>query len=339
MAAGKREKIARLSRACGISTLLGVMPQRPQILIFNYHRIGDRDSTPFDPGVFSATTEEFDRQLDFFQRHFQPLTLEEVLCVARGELRLRRAGFLITFDDGYRDNYEEAFPILRRHDLQGVFFLPTSYVGVSAIPWWDEIAFILKSARRRSFRLEIPQTEEFDVDSAGLLPTLRRILFIYRQPAVTNGGEFIQALVDACGGERPDATDTCFMSWENASEMLRGGMAIGSHSHRHEVISKLTFEEQREDLAASRRILQERLGITPTVFAYPVGARNSFTADSFRALEETGYQAAFSFYGGFNLPGSIQRYDIRRWGVENDVSQDRLHMQALIGAVSGRFWL
>jgi peptidoglycan/xylan/chitin deacetylase (PgdA/CDA1 family) len=73
---------------------------------------------------------------------------------------LRDTRVLLTFDDGCRDNYDLAFPILRSHGVQGVFFLPTAFIGTDAIAWWDEIANLIQRATtvlfERPIRTQVP---------------------------------------------------------------------------------------------------------------------------------------------------------------------------------------
>ncbi|HCH69557.1 MAG TPA: hypothetical protein DE042_03485, partial [Colwellia sp.] len=77
---------------------------------FNYHRIGDCTKTPFDPNLYSCSEEQFKKQIQFIKKNFQVITLEEVLLLAEHKLPLNRRYALITFDDGYIDNYEVAYP-------------------------------------------------------------------------------------------------------------------------------------------------------------------------------------------------------------------------------------
>ena len=67
---------------------------------------------------------------------------------------------LITFDDGYRDNYTLAFPILRKHGVQAVFFLPTAFIGTGKLPWWDVIAYIIKHSVKKHIHIEYPEPHE-----------------------------------------------------------------------------------------------------------------------------------------------------------------------------------
>jgi hypothetical protein len=129
---GKREFLARGFLWSGASFLLSQLPARDSLLVLNYHRIGNPDDDLFDPGIFSATAEEFGDQIAHLKRYLSPVTLEEALAFAAGTLKdkARRCRVLITLDDGYLDNYSIAYPILRSHGIQGTgWLLPASLVG------------------------------------------------------------------------------------------------------------------------------------------------------------------------------------------------------------------
>jgi len=137
MAIGKRELLANGLYWSGTALLLGHFPRRNSLLILTYHRIGDSKDDLFDPGVFSVTADQFNEHIAYLKRQSLLVTLEEALAFVDGPTRDRkpRCRVLMTFDDGYRDNYELAFPILRSHGAQGVFFLITDMVGTGQVPW------------------------------------------------------------------------------------------------------------------------------------------------------------------------------------------------------------
>src|ERR1700677_4995962 len=157
---GKRELVSDLCAATGATWLLERIPNRPVLMILNYHRIGDPNATEYDPGLFSCTSEEFDWQIAYLKHRFRMTTLDEVLDLVAGGLRLTEPRVLITFDDGYIDNYQLAYPVLRRHGVQGVFFVPTAFAGTGRIPWWDAVAYIVNRSRQSRSRLEYPQPQE-----------------------------------------------------------------------------------------------------------------------------------------------------------------------------------
>jgi hypothetical protein len=205
------------------------------------------------------------------------------------------------------------------------------------IPWWDAIAFIVKHSRKRKFRLTYPAEAEIDLDAHGVSQAVRRAIGLYKSEATRDPKRFFAMLEDACDTLRPDGAERCFLNWEEAAEMAAGGMALGSHSHNHEILSKLSERDQFLELSTSKRILEERLGAPVRALAYPVGLPDSFSAATQAAAEAAGYAIAFSFYGGFNLPGRAAPGDVRRVGIVNPTSA-RFQFQTSLAAVTGKYW-
>jgi peptidoglycan/xylan/chitin deacetylase (PgdA/CDA1 family) len=336
---GKREMLAHGLFWSGASFLLQQLPARNSLFVLNYHRIGNPEDDLFDPGVFSATADQFDDHILYLKSHVSLVTLDEALSFIDGTNKEKTSScrVLITFDDGYLDNYEIAFPILRSHGAQGVFFLATSMVGSCQLPWWDQIAYLVKTARRHRFSLHYPVELVVDLDDDGLTEGLRAILKLYKQPENSDPARFIRELAEEAMGEHPPGTLRRFLSWDEAREMRKGGMAIGSHTHSHTVLSQLGPERQYEELSKSRASLKENLGVGADVLAYPVGARTSFTGETQRLAQEAGYRAAFSFYGGTNFPGKTSPYDVKRIGV-GDQSWSRFRVQTSVCSFTGKYW-
>jgi peptidoglycan/xylan/chitin deacetylase (PgdA/CDA1 family) len=314
--------------------MLEILPQRRALIILNYHRIGNADETPFDSGVFSATAEQFESQITYLRRRFHMSTLEDVFAMISGHAP-RGTSVLITFDDGYLDNYTLAFPILRSHGVQAVFFLPTAFIGTGKLPWWDIIAYLIKRSVKRRIHLEYPRPENFDLAVDGGKRVTMEVLRLFTQPAVKDPARFLADLERECEVPRPEAgAERCFLDWEQARDMHQHGMAFGSHTHSHEILTKLSPELQREEVRYSREILERELKSSIDVLAYPVGLKHCFSADTIKALKQTGYRAAFSFYGGSNQAENIVPFDIRRFGVA-DQSASRFRLQTTLRAVTG----
>lgn len=336
---GKRALLARGLLRSGALSVLSQIPADDSLIVLDYHRIGDAEADAFDPGVFSATGEQFDEQISYLKRKYRLVTLEEALAPADGtsKSKTRRGRVLITFDDGYRDNYDIAYPILRTHGVQGVFFLCPSLVGSSYVPWWDCIAFVMRTARQRRFTLRYPGELEVDMDQDGLSKSVRTVLKEYKRPENTDQARFIRELKEAAQGEEAPATSRRFLSWDEAREMIRGGMAIGSHTVSHCVLSQMTPEAQFEELSNSRAVLKSQLGVEVDALAYPVGSEQSFSAETQRLAQEAGYRAAFSYYGGTNRAGAINPYDFKR--VHADLqSMERFQVQMGVCRLTGKCW-
>jgi peptidoglycan/xylan/chitin deacetylase (PgdA/CDA1 family) len=335
---GKRQLAAKICSCTGVTRILENLPRRAVLMILNYHRVGNRGETPYDPGTFSCTAEEFERQIEYLKGHFQIATLQQTLSIAIGGAKLSDPTVLITFDDGYIDNFRVAFPILRKHRVPAAFFLPTAFVGTDRLPWWDVIAHIVKRSKNRTIPLHYPDVRTFDLDRDGVDGSIMQILRFYKQPAVKDPEQFVSGLELACRSARPSrSTERCFLNWDEAREMQATGMSFGSHTHTHEILSKMPIERQLDEVRQSKAILESELRKPTDTIAYPVGGLNSFSEETVRACRESGYRAAFSFYGGLNMPTTIQPFDVRRFDIGGH-SQARVRLRTALASITGRYY-
>src|SRR5579863_7860685 len=232
MTYAKRDLFANISRFTGATRALLALPHKPLLVVLNYHRIGEPTQSPYDAQLFSARPHELDAQVSFWKRRFHVATLDEAIETVDNPGKCRGTSVLFTFDDGYVDNFQSAFPILATHGVQGVFFLPTAFIGTNKVSWWDEIAYIVRHCRRTKIRLASPPCE-FDLTMDDVNVVIARILDVYRTAADSGSEAFLAQIEEACDSPRPNGSERTFMNWEEAGAMIRGGMAIGSHTHRH----------------------------------------------------------------------------------------------------------
>jgi peptidoglycan/xylan/chitin deacetylase (PgdA/CDA1 family) len=170
-----------------------------------------------------------------------------------------------------------------------------------------------------------------------LTASLEAVLKLYKRSDNFDPGRFIQELAQAAKGEEPPGTLRRFLNWDEAREMTRGGMVIGSHAHSHRVLSQLEPERQLEELSRSRAILKEQLGIEAEVLAYPVGHKSSFSEQTQAIAKELGYRAAFSHHGGTNLRGKTSAYDVKRIRIGAQ-SWSRFQTKVSFCRFTGKYW-
>ena len=336
----KRELLARGLYRSGAVSVLASLPPRDSLMVLTYHRVGDAGSDPWDPCVISAAPDEFDSQISYLKRICSLVTLEEALAFIDGvdKSKSRRCRVLLTFDDGYLDNYQLAYPVLRSHGVQGLFFLCSNLVGSAFIPWWDNVAYLVKSGVRRQFSLRYPKNLDVNIDLNGLNESLRRINDLFKTSESTDPARFLTEIKEAVGGHEPPAGDRRYLSWDEAREMLAGGMAFGAHTQNHPMLSKLSPQDQFTEISQSRAAIANQLGVNIETMAYPFGIRAAFTPETERLAEQAGYRAAFSYYGNeTNRKGAIERYNVKRVPVGSQ-SSIRLRVQTGIGRLTGSFW-
>jgi peptidoglycan/xylan/chitin deacetylase (PgdA/CDA1 family) len=198
------------------------------------------------------------------------------------------------------------------------------------------IAWIVKRSEKPVVRLAGPVSAEFCIARDGRDRVAEQVLWAFKSHAAEGPEPFIARLEEACDVERPRDAERLFLDWEEAATMARGGMAIGGHTHSHEILATLPPERQRDELFTSKAILETRLGAPVLAMSYPVGLPHTFDGVTRDAAATAGYRLAFSFYGGFNPYGATEPYDVRRFGVS--VPPPRFKLQTALAAVTARYW-
>ncbi len=310
--AGRRDRLAAAMRRTGLLKLVEALPQRPQLIVLSYHRIGRREDTVYDRELFSTDAEGLAEQIALIKRRFELLHPAEALEVLGGKRALQRTAVLLTFDDGYRDNLTDAMPVLNALGASAIFFLVTGYLDdPHQTPWWDRIAYLVRQSVGTRLVMTEPDSWSAQVTEANVDRVISALMWRYRNLHV-NAARFIEELTASAGTHPAPPTDRLFLDWDEARELMARDAMIGLHTQSHEILSKLDPERQRWELATSRARMKQHLGYDCDVMAYPVGTINAFTPATKSFAQETGYKYAFSLHGGSNVAGNIDSFDIRR---------------------------
>lgn len=310
--ASRRERAANLVARLRVRPLIEGLVRWRGVLVLTYHRIGESEGQPWDRRLWSATAEELDGQLATAARCADVIDPADFVSVMRGG---QGRHLMITFDDGYRDNYEIAYALLRRHGLRAVFFLATGFIDRPHVGWWDEIAWMVRRSTveglpARGHLLRPVGLGDHEVAIAELVDR-------YKSLPAEEADALLEELGQSTGSGRcPQAeAEGMWMTWDMAREMQAAGMVIGGHSTEHPLLARVSLERQHEEIATCRRRLREELGIEMTFFAYPVGSPDTFNRDTRAILLECGVQSAFSFYGGLARPSRWDPLDVPRTNV------------------------
>lgn len=318
---GKRELLARALRHSGLDRLLSLTVRRWKgLLVFNYHRVGSPENSRFDHALWSASQEAFEQQVRFLKRNFQIARIADLDELVR---RPHRQAVMITFDDGYRDNYELAFPVLRQLSVPATFFITSGFLDERRLAWWDEIAWMVHSSQRT----ELPAFEWHSTaspvhDSAAREQSIQRLLRSFKSIPTGAHEPFLQRLGELTGSGRCPAAlaSENWMTWEMVRELDRGGQDIGGHTVTHPVLARTDVTAQWDEIVQSKARIEAELGHDITAFSYPVGQPDSFTAETQRLLRESGYRWAFSFSGGFCSTADADEFNLPRVAVSPHLS-------------------
>jgi peptidoglycan/xylan/chitin deacetylase (PgdA/CDA1 family) len=321
-----RQRLARALDATGLLPLVegarNLVGSRLRILA--YHRvltIRDEDAFAFDLDLISASVEQFREQMAFVKRHFHPLTFREWLGIADAGDSPPRDAIVVTFDDGYDDNYRVAFPILRELGVPAVFFVSTGHID-SALPYaYDWLVYIICSTR--AARVQIGALD-LDVAVPPTIPERRAlaadVLDRMKTMSAIGQSETIRELADQLGMPRVGAHDDCRpMTWDELREMHAAGMEIGSHGVSHHMLSKLPRAEMTRELQDSQAALTRELGVPAVSLSYPVGGRDAFDGEVIEAARGASFRVGCSYISGDNPWRPRDLFDLHRLHVEKDL--------------------
>lgn len=234
-----------------------------------YHMVGDLHVPHVSHLYRFRTIEGFKADLEFFTRHFQPVTLTEIVEALNGKRPLPRSCFHLTFDDGFREMYEVVAPLLRRAGVPATFFLNTAFLDGGGLAHYNALSVLLDQAKLHCSHPGAARTHLESILPApkrGLMNLRERVLSIgYTQKALV--GSLAEAL-DFDLGQYVKETQP-HLSSDQIATLLNQGFSIGSHSHDHSLYADLPLSQQLAQTRMSMEILETRFRASPKAFAFP----------------------------------------------------------------------
>jgi peptidoglycan/xylan/chitin deacetylase (PgdA/CDA1 family) len=265
-------------------------------LVLGYHRVV-RSFAASAPGALPGlivSRAMLEQQLDWLARRFRLVSLDEVGRAMEGAGHAGPPIAAVTFDDGYADVYENAYPLLRRKGIPAAVFVVTELVGSRRLQIYDRLYLLLSKAFSKGQAPEPLVSLLRETGFAGTLPgnafaALETLQGSMPQEALLRAAAALETRwpLDGAGLE-----DLRPMTWEMVREMRRGGLiTIGSHTQTHALLTRESPARVQEETAASRRTLEQALGERIDHFAYPGGR---FDEAAVAAVRAAGYRFAYT---------------------------------------------
>lgn len=304
--------------------------------ILAYHRVAEPTRTyPFDRGVIDCTPRSFDRQLATLKQYFSVIGLEQLLAWLDRREPLPPNPVMITFDDGYLDNYEQALPILRRHGLKAVFFISSGYITDRRMFWWDRISYMFNRSEVGRARIQYPAEIELDLrgDPTGARRTALKIIKNQYALDLDRFLDELSAALEVVWDPRMERAlvDELLMTWDEVRGLSRAGMDIGSHTRTHRVLWTLDPRTLRSELVDSKEEIAGEVGCDVNAISYPVGVSLRRLPSITRAIADAGYGAGFTMDSRANdLRAQLDRLDLRRVSMDIDLEQPQFRARLAV---------
>jgi peptidoglycan/xylan/chitin deacetylase (PgdA/CDA1 family) len=291
------------------------LANRDKALILTYHRFSDTGSD----GTTSARA--FAKQLAYLTTHYRIVSLSTLAAYLSRPESLPRGLAAIAIDDGYRDAYEIAYPILRDYNAPATLFVVTRFVDKKIWLWTDKPRYIAFRARRESLTMTI-NNRRLNLKLDGYSSRIEAATEINSALKLADDDvkeESIFRVAAALGVELPALPPAEFgpVTWDQARQMDADVVQIGSHTATHPILTRVSDERLRSELADSRARLESMLNREVDLFCYPNG---DYDERVLSAAEAAGYRCAVTVETGLNGNDS-DLLRLRRVHTDNNFSR------------------
>lgn len=311
---------------------------KPQLLILMYHRIlpkQDKRAQIEEPGMV-VTPETFKMHMEVIQQHFDIVSLSQWLKAKNNNEVLPSRCCAITFDDGWLDNYQYAYPILQQYQLPATIYLVSDMVGKEQMFWTERVAnllsYIAQTCPEKWSHPDIAWIKLADVSYAfdATSPDQEQLSEIIQHLKQHTDSE-IHALIDHTEHSLQLNNDTppSLLNWQQISEMCDSGLIeAGSHTRHHIRLD----EKQRPDtllheISQSKTQIEQHLNRAVNTFCYP----NGDYCEAAVELVRKHYLGAVTTDKNWNT-SETDPHLLHRIGVHDDISADKT---AFLARLSG----
>jgi peptidoglycan/xylan/chitin deacetylase (PgdA/CDA1 family) len=303
--------------------------KEPQLLILMYHRILpklDQRAQLEEPGMMVAP-ETFRMHMSLIKQHFDVLSLSEWIKRKHSGQALPARCCAITFDDGWADNYEFAYPVLQEFNLPATIFLVSEMVGKNQLFWPERLARMLTD-------IALTCPEQWNHPSLAWIKNMTLSYgFTTAPPDQEQLSEIIDQVKKFQDNEIHAHIDTVekdlrlndkplpsLLSWEQVAEMSASGLIeAGSHTSRHiRLKAGLDEETVKQEIIQSQSQIEEQLGKSVDIFCYPNGDYSPRAVE----LVKQNYQCAVTTSKGWNTVHTDEHL-LHRIGLHEDISADK----------------
>jgi peptidoglycan/xylan/chitin deacetylase (PgdA/CDA1 family) len=272
--------------------------------ILMYHSVAEnpRCQDVFLGGIIHSRS-AFREQMELVARQYRPTSLEQIRRFVRGESDIPDGAVVVTFDDGYVDNYEIAAPILNEVGIPATFYVIAGCVEQGKLPWVARLRFIFRTTKKGRW-----------ADSSGKVWPLsseveREKAYLFSCDACCKLAGLAQENYVACREDELDArvpveSGALMLNYDQVRELTRQGHIVGSHTMTHPNMAHVSLAEASFEMTESKKCLERQLEAAVTHFSYPCPALSPhWTEQTVAASRNAGYETAVTTDGGLARQG------------------------------------
>lgn len=260
-----KKSISFICYYSGLLHLLRILDKKNRTLIIAYHTV---DQT------------NFEKQIKFLHKYYNVISFDDIDNPKINSKKGKK--IIITFDDGYKNNLDIAYPILKKYDIPATIYVTTEFIEKNTYAWWDRILNSNTKLNLPELKNNSPQNiEKFVFQKTGLKPNSKK------------------------------PSKYKFMNWMELKQ-ISDIFTIGSHTVTHPILTQIPIRLAKNEIQNSKSIIEKKLKIKVNHFAYPNG---NFNEKLINLVKENGYKTATAYKKGYFK--SDQMYCLNRRGINH----------------------
>jgi len=304
------------SGACHLFSLIRRRLSGARLIVLAYHSVGANSS--FTNLTLDFRT--FDAQMAYLSTRYKVLSMDEVTETLRSGRSFTEDAVAITFDDGYRDNYDWVFPILRKYNLPATIYLTTGRIDSGFPTHFYALLLAITSSQGRSLDMRRYRLRTYDLTTRRGKEQAVLEIDGYARGLNTAGRDTLLDDILRQLGLRRDSSifGDRMLTWDQIRQMQATRITFGSHTVTHPVLSLLDPARSLDEIRTSKRRIEENLGTCVTLFAYPYGGRHDVHSQVMRSVAESGFMSAVLLSDNGTAPN--HPYAVGRTMVGNEMT-------------------
>jgi peptidoglycan/xylan/chitin deacetylase (PgdA/CDA1 family) len=303
--------------------LRGRMYRGKYAVIFMYHGVTSTKDTGTNHFGKHVHVDLFKEQLEYISRYFKIVPLDDLIMKLRNEA-LTENSAVITFDDGYRNNFTAAYPVLKSLQAPATIFLTTGFIDSERWFWTDKLEHTIMNTQ-----IPVLPVKSMDASFELFDLSLKKKAVVEIKKRLKKCDEITLSAISGeiysgCHVEetKPFENYEC-LKWHEIIEMSKDNISFGAHTVNHIILSRYPFETAKDEIGQSRRTIEEKIKKPVKNFCYPNGKHCDYTEEIKKWLANS-FDCALSANYGRVIPGNNDVYELERIGVENDTTLDSL---------------
>jgi len=283
--------------------------KKPALYIFCYHEVSDNFPDFISDMSICTKIDIFKKQIEYISNNFKIITINDLNCYSNRPFDSDLA--IITFDDGFKGVYDNAFPILKKKGIPATIFYSSIFLEDKPFLWPIALRYIIKTGNEEKL-MKLFSDKGIYINS---------VPEVFRKWVFANYSmDIYKAIHDCINEDYPKVFDNMFINIDNIKDLLDNNFSFGLHTHTHPRMSFLSIEEQEYEIIYCLNKFNSLLKYSPVGWAHPFGKKVDYNQNTINLVKKyLGNKPIFSCYGAANK--KINFEDVKRIALKNENQQ------------------